>query len=177
MATVESRYKAATDYVRRAIAAVANAPSSWNLIDRYAASIKTEPVRDELSHIESRWLRSTGDFDRAKVARDAELLADRTKENLPGAPTDWKRTNFYRGEQEKTTPATSYGGEVVREIESGWKSDAHESGGIPTWLLVAGACALVITGVLVGKRRQASSTARVLNRELERVAAEREDDQ
>ena len=120
MATVVNRYWEAVSYVHRAVDTVESAPSLLNVVDRYAAKVKTQPVRDELTRIETRWLRATSDLERAKIARDAELLADRTKENLAGAPQSWKRTNLYVDEQEQSTPATSYGQEVAREADHDW---------------------------------------------------------
>src|SRR5258706_16112375 len=101
MATVEQRYGTAHEYVNRAVRQVeAGAVHTWASIlppvfatEVYAGRLKTEEVKNELRRIEERWLRAGTDIERARVARDAELLADRTEENLPGAPTDWKRTN------------------------------------------------------------------------------------
>ena len=102
MATIEQRYNAATEYVRRAIRQVeGGALHTWGSFlpaifatEIYAGQLKTEPVKNELAKIEDRWLRAASDIERARVARDAELLADRTEENLPGAPTGWTRTNL-----------------------------------------------------------------------------------
>jgi hypothetical protein len=72
MATVEYRYEVATAYVTRAVARVEAAPALVNLVDRYAARLKTASVRDALAQIQARWLRASSDADRAVVARDAE---------------------------------------------------------------------------------------------------------
>src|SRR5262249_40642568 len=88
------------------------------------------------------------------IARDAELLADRAQENLPGAPQDRPRTNLYPGEVPKGTPATSYTGELVSQAQEvgrdawGWfshKADRAASvlGDVGQWLLIGG-------GVLLG---------------------------
>ena len=111
MATAEQRYTAAAEYVRRALAVIE--PSWWNVFEHQAYEQKTAPVRSDQQKIEGRWLRATSDQEREAIARDAELLADRTKENLPGAPSDWRRTNLYRGEVEKQTSATSFWGELA----------------------------------------------------------------
>src|SRR5437588_8248349 len=103
MANIEQRYEAATAYVRKAVAVVEQGNNAEDPItagiEWYAARTKTEPVRSELARIEARWLRATSEFDRARVARDAELLADRTQESLPGAPQNRVRTNLAAGEQ------------------------------------------------------------------------------
>src|SRR5437660_491586 len=114
MPTVEGRYAAATRYVRRAIATVENQPFTYvvdpitGLVEWYAGRTKTEPARNDLSRIEARWLRATTDIERARVARDAERLADRVQEALPGAPQDRDRTNLFKGERPTSTPTTSY---------------------------------------------------------------------
>jgi hypothetical protein len=176
MATVESRYKAATDYVRRAIDVVESAPSILNVIDRYAARVKTESVRDALTQLEVRWLRASSDFDRANVGREAELLADRTKENLPGAPQDWTRTNLFSGERESSTPGTSYAAEFAHEADHDWNwaSDkatraAEASKGIGRWLFAGGGLLLALKLVDYLRERQGHQ-ALALNDALERAA-------
>lgn len=120
MATAQERFDAAAAYVQRAAKAV----DGWTLsiADAYANRLKVEPVENELSRIRARWLRATSDAERLAIARDAELLADRTEENLPGAPQTWKRTNLARGEVQRATPATSYlkeaGNEALRDMQS-----------------------------------------------------------
>src|SRR5262249_61533156 len=113
MPTAEQRYKAANDYIERAIVAVESG-SVWSylhplggLAETLAGPYKTETARNELERIEARWLRATTDAERARIARDAELLADRAQENLPGAPQDRPRTNLYPGQGPNGTPATS----------------------------------------------------------------------
>ena len=180
MATVVNRYWEAISYVHRAVDTVEAAPSLLNVVDRYAAKVKTQPVRDELTRIEARWLRATNDLERAKIARDAELLADRTKENLPGAPQSWKRTNLYVDEQEQLAPATSYGQEVAREADSDWTwlkekaSGAAGAGkGIAELLLLGGGIFLAIKAVDYLRARQTSTvSAAALNRGLERAATD-----
>src|SRR5262245_51305049 len=124
MATLQQRYEAATSYVRRAIKAVEDGPSTYNpvtkVIEWYAGRQKTEAVRNDLDRIEYRWMYARSTAERAAVVRDAELLADRTKESLPGAPSDWKRTNLYKGEQEKQTSATSYNQELRAQASEVW---------------------------------------------------------
>jgi hypothetical protein len=181
MATVEGRYEVATAYVTQAIHRVESAPALVNVVDRYAARLKTASVREALTQIQGRWLRAVSDADRATVAREAELLADRTKENLPGAPEGWTRTNLFAGEREATTPATSYGQSLSAEAEQDWHwlsdravdaADATKS--FARWLLAGGGL-LVVWKTLdyFGKRQTVSAIA--LNRGLERAAAEAEE--
>jgi hypothetical protein len=184
MATVVDRYWEAVSYVHRAVDEVESAPSLLNIADRYAAKVKTQPVRDELSRVESRWLRATNDIDRAQIARDAELLADRTKENLPGAPQSWTRTNLYAAEVEKSTPATSYGEELAAEAEHDWTWLKDKAGaaagagkGIAQWLLVGGGLFVaykLVDYLRAHEQRTATSTARALNSGLEHAAVESE---
>ncbi len=110
----ERRYALAKEYVNHAVATVL-ALGLYSPVDQIAARDKTAPVISDANKIEKKWLRATSDKERDAIAREAENLADRTKENLPGAPSNWKRTNVYRGEVEKQTPATNYAGEVVDE--------------------------------------------------------------
>jgi len=144
--TVEKRYEAATAYVRRAIDAVGSG---------FVGAIKVEHPKNELQRIEARWLRATTQQERSQIARDAELLADRTKENLPGAPSDWKRTNLYKGEVEKQAGKISYTGELAAHVSGalhsmgrGASKAADSLGGLGKWLLIGGA---VVIGLrLVG---------------------------
>jgi hypothetical protein len=180
MATVVDRYWEAVSYVHRAIDVVESASSALNLVDRYAARVKTEPVHGELAGVEARWLRSTNDLERAKIARDAELLADRTQEALPGAPQDRRRTNLWAGEVPTFTPATSYGDEVAREAHDAWdwtksaiRRTADDAVSLGTWVLVAAGVLLTtkLWRTTAGTQRDARRT---LNRRLERVALESE---
>src|SRR5690348_3881120 len=101
MPTVEDRYATTTAYVRRAIAVVMDQGVGYSmdpitgLVEWYAGQTKTETARNELARIQARWLRATTDEERGAIAREAELLADRVEENLPGAPQDRQRTNLY----------------------------------------------------------------------------------
>jgi hypothetical protein len=161
MATTEERYKAATEYVRRAVLRVETGafrtPASllWPVFatEVYAGRLKTEEVKNELKRIEERWLRAGSDVERARVARDAELLADRTEENLPGAPNDWKRTNLTKGEVARSAPVTSYAQEAVAQTTevaggaAGWLKDKAERAkndvySIGTLLLIGGGIVL-----------------------------------
>jgi hypothetical protein len=133
MATIEQRYTAAVDYVRRALKVLE--PSWWNVFEHQAYDEKTKTVRSDLERIDGRWLRATSDKEREAIARDAELLADRTKENLPGATSDWKRTNLYAGEVEHQTPATSFWGELSGELHQHaehvpWKPILYGAGAV-----------------------------------------------
>ncbi|HEY2747318.1 MAG TPA: hypothetical protein VGL86_22000 [Polyangia bacterium] len=126
MPTVEERYQAATAYVHRAISAVENRGFAYvidpvtGVVEWYAGKVKTDVPRAELSRIQARWLRATRDDERGQVARDAELLADRVEENLPGAPQNRERTNLYAGERATATPPTTYYGEVADESREMW---------------------------------------------------------
>src|SRR5690242_17579220 len=104
MATAEERYRAATRYVERAMGEVERG-SLWSYLHPLTAGIetvagvyKTETAHHDLDRIEARWLRAASDGERAQIAREAELLADRVQENLPGAPQDRQRTNLVLGE-------------------------------------------------------------------------------
>ena len=156
MPTVEERYATATAYVRRAIAAVEDHGIRYavdpvtGLVEWYAGSVKTDLPRAELERIAARWLRATRDDDRSQIARDAELLADRVEESLPGAPQDRPRTNLYPGEAARGTPSSSYYGEAADQAGETWgwvkdraSSAAAGASGIGNLLLVGG-------GVVVG---------------------------
>src|SRR5437899_98659 len=114
MPTVDDRYRAATGYVRRAVETVEKRGVGFaedpitGMIEWYSGRTKTETPRNELARVEARWLRATNDKDRVTVARDAELLADRVQESLPGAPQDRVRTNLFKGEVQTSTLETSY---------------------------------------------------------------------
>jgi hypothetical protein len=107
---VETRYKAAVDYVHRSFKAIE--PAWWNIIEQHPYELKIAPFKNDLSKIELRWAQAK-DKDREAIAHDAELLADHVQESLPGAPQDRKRTNLFKGEVQHSTPATSYGGEIT----------------------------------------------------------------
>lgn len=178
--SIEERYKAAIAYVHRAVATVERRAFASSLVDWYAARNLTEPVRDEAEHVEARWLRATNELDRARVARDTELLADRTQESLPGAPQDRRRTNLWDGEIPAFTPPITYGDEVARQAHDAWdwtknaiRQTANDAASLGTWLLIAGG--VLLTAKLWRKTRQEGGNGRrVLNRRLERLAADSE---
>jgi hypothetical protein len=170
MTTIEKRYEAAIGYAHRAIGLV-EVPS-MNVIEWYAGRVKTEPYRNELSRIEAQWLRATSEEQRTRVARDAELLADRIQETLPGAPQDRQRTNLTGGEKPTSTPATSYGQEIERQAGEVWTS----IGAVADRAVSLGGAILIGGGLLLAwkaldhfKRRQAGEGA-ALNRGLTRIA-------
>lgn len=187
MATVEQRYMDAIAYTERAIAAVEKQSSSWNpitlAIESYAGKTKTQNVRNELRHIEDRWQHANSDSERVRIARDAELLADRTQENLPGAPQDRKRTNLFKGEAQTSAPATSYGDEAKAQAEHaiGWvqakarrvAEKLDEPWHLGRWLLIGGGVVLAWSLLRSSSRDQRQSRARVLNRRLAQIANER----
>ncbi len=165
MATAAERYKAATSYVHRAIETVRGAHSWFNLPELIASSNKTAPAANELARIEARWQHAASDGERLKIARDAELLADRTEESLPGAPQDRARTNLWKGEVQTSTAATSYGGELASQAALEWNwlktaaADAGKAGKSIAWTiggiaLAGGALYLVARGVSAGRRRR-----------------------
>jgi hypothetical protein len=152
-ATVEQRYKDAIAYVRRAIDSVTAAQSSaLNLLpdSLNPALVKTAPARGELSRLELRWSRATSDKDRAAVARDAELLADRVQEDLPGAPQDRQRTDLVKGEVPTSTPATSYLGELASTLGLPG-NDRNSDGSSKTnwWKVAALGLGAVVGGVVI----------------------------
>lgn len=184
MATVEQRYQSAVAYVERAISTVEKGNSSWNpvsnAIERYAGKTKTSEPRNDLQHIKDRWAHATSDVERARIARDAELLADRTQESLPGAPQDRQRTNLFKNETPTSTPATSYGDEAKREAAHAvhWvREKAHAvaeaidpSPSIGTWLLIGGGVVAAILLLRSNDREQRQANARTINRRLARIA-------
>lgn len=190
MATVEERYTAATDYVRRAIAVVEGRPVSYlfnpvtGAIEWYAGRTKTTTARSDLSRIEARWLRATSDIERARIARDAELLADRVQENLPGAPQDRERTNLFPGEKQSSTAATCFDDELASEaaelLGRGRSFFGDAVDGIATigkWLLIGGGVLASIKAIDYlrerERRRSGGSDERRLNASLADVANQR----
>jgi hypothetical protein len=188
MATVEKRYEAATAYVHRAIAVVERGPSTpfdplSEAADFYAGRIKTASVRTELQHIEERWEFATNDIDRARVARDAELLADRVQESLPGAPQDRKRTNLYPGETPKGTPSTRFEDIANEQFDATWNwlkrgslAVRDEAAGAGKWLIIGGTILLgmqLIDFLRAHSQRNEQEERRVLDSEVERVANRR----
>ena len=189
MPTAEQRFDAATAYVHRAIAAVENRGLGYvvdpvtGLIEWYAGRTKTEVSRAELERLQARWLRATRDSERSQIARDAELLADRVEENLPGAPQNRERTNLYVGETPRATPSTSFYDEVATrsaEMWTGLKDAADRAAAaasiVEKTLLVGGG--LWLGWKAVGYLRAQSKPAddgmsQALNERLERVASRR----
>ena len=189
MATVEERYAAATAYVRRAIDVVEGRGISYlidpvtGIVEWYAGKTKTQQPRNELARIEARWLRATSDADRGVVARDAELLADRVEESLPGAPQDRARTNLYAGETPRGTPATTYGQELAMQASESWdwlsdaaRGAADTAGSIGKWLVLGGGIALGWKALSFLRERSRlaaleATTERSLNASLEHEAS------
>ena len=175
--SIEERYKRAVAYVHRAVDGVERAGFDSSVVDWYAARNRTEPARNELAHVEAQWLRATTDIERARVARDAELLADRTQESLPGAPQDRERTNLWPGETPTSTPATSYGDELAHQAHAAWdwtkdalRQTGNDIASLGMWLLVVGGIVLGVKVLGPARQRQAASTQRTLNRRLVRLA-------
>jgi hypothetical protein len=191
MPTVEERYRAATAYVRRAIVAVEDRGVVYAIdpvtgfVEWYAGNVKTGQPRADLARIEARWLRATRDDERAQIARDAELLADRVEENVPGAPQDRLRTNLYSGETPTAAPPTTYYGEAASQAGEvwGWVKDTASSAA--EGAASVGKSLLIGGGVVLGWKlfdylrererdrvRSASGrTRRALNASLERTVS------
>lgn len=174
---IEERYKRAVAYVHRAVERVERAGFDSSVVDWYAARNETAPARNEVARIEARWLRATNDLDRARIARDAELLADRVQESLPGAPQDRERTNLWHGEVPASTPATSFADELERQAHNAWdwtknaiRQTGNDAASIATWLLVGGGILLAVKLFGTSEKRQAVAARRLVNRGLERVA-------
>jgi hypothetical protein len=88
MSTVEDRYRAATGYVRRAVAAVEQQPIGYRLapggkVEWFAARDLAGPFRAALLQIEGAWLRAASDDARRQTAERAEALALRAIDALP----------------------------------------------------------------------------------------------
>lgn len=173
MATIQERYDTATAYVQRAVTVTKLSALNPILL------LRPDPANiaaNELDKLRVRWARATNDLERAVVARDAELLADRIEENLPGAPQDWKRTNLYPGEVPHSTPALSFLSELKREIADDWMSvdtletEKNRSSLVPL-VLIGGTLVLALLGLDgAAGRREGGDDAAELNDELERVA-------
>ena len=173
MATTTERYDRATRYAHRAIDYVSGSFWSTSPLDYYANREKTKTAEQDLEKVELRWWRAASDAERERIARDAELLADRIKENLPGAPLDWRRTNLGADEVERTTAATSYAEELSTSSLFDWAS--HAAGRAADGASRIGALVLLGGGLYVGSQivgllrgRQAGSLLRSLERAANR---------
>lgn len=155
MPTTEERYRSAVAYTRQAIDVVESQAlrSTWipllGAAEWYANRTKTEHPRAELSRIEDKWLRATSTAQRDAIAREAELLADRVQENLPGAPQSRARTNLGKSEEPMSTPTTSYTRTIAEDASDAFawvKRQAADAADTATslsgWLLAASAVAL-----------------------------------
>lgn len=198
MPTVAQRYQAAIEYVRRAVVTVESrgilyaAIPTIGLVEWQAGKTKTTEPRAELARLEARWNQAASDTDRAIIARDSELLADRVEENLPGAPQDRARTNLFNGETPSSAPATSYVQDVDRQARAvsnavqnkatdlwQWLSDKstsveREASSFGKWLLVGGGIVLAWKGVdYLRARQEGNQIERALNTSLARAAGSR----
>jgi hypothetical protein len=158
------------------------------LVEWYAGRDKTAPARQDLSHIEARWLRAASDTERSAIAREAELLADRVQESLPGAPQNRQRTNLYKGEQASSTPGTSYYGEFANQAVETWdvlrtaaRETATTAESVARYALLGGGIVLgwkLFDYLRARERRQevrsSGATKRALNAALEHVAQQRD---
>lgn len=84
------------------------------------------------------------------IARDAELLADRVEENLPGALQDRVRTNLLPGEAPTFTPPTTYYGEVAAQSRESWAWLKDKANVAADGAISAGKLHLVGGGVALG---------------------------
>lgn len=156
MPTVGERFEAATAYVRRAIASVEDRGVVYavdpvtGFVEWYAGKVKTAQPRDDLARVEARWLRATRNDERAQIARDAELLADRVEENLPGAPQNRTRTNLYPFETPRSTPATTYYGEATNQAADVWDWVKQRASGAADGAFTVGKALLAGGGMLLG---------------------------
>jgi hypothetical protein len=172
--SIEDRYKRAIEYVHRAVDTVEDKAFDASLVDWFAARKQTETARSEVARVEGRWLRATNDMDRARVARDAELLADRVQESLPGAPQDRERTNLWPGEVPTSTPATTYGDAlaeqataVARAIPSLTSGATDSLAGVGRWLLIAGGLFVAWKAIDYMHERERKRPAQPTTRELQ----------
>lgn len=183
--SIEDRYQRAVAYVHRAVDTVESRALDLSFVDYFAARNQTETTRNEVAHIEGRWLRASNDTDRARVARDAELLGDRVQESLPGAPQDRERTNLWPGEVPKSTPATTYANaladqatEVVRAVPSLTRDATESLAGVGRWLLIAGGLFVAWKAIDYlherERKRPAQPTAREVQAAIEAAANARE---
>lgn len=180
MATIQERYDAATAYVEHAVKVTKLSPINPILL------LRPDPAAvaaNELSRLRGRWARSTNDLERAAVARDAERLADRVEENLPGAPQGWQRTNLFPGETPRSTPPLSFLAEFKREAADDWmnidtlETEIRKRSLVPLAVIGGGVLILALLG-LDGEtaRQERSPTRRTLNDQLERVANTHDDE-
>lgn len=182
MPTIVERYERAHRYVERAIAAVEREALTSSVVpvlngfEWYASRLRTETARNDLSRIDARWLRATTEKDRSAVAREAELLADRVAETLPGAPQDWKRTNLTKDENTTGTAKPSLGDELSTEARQTWSSVETElvrpASSVLGWL-AAGALAVGGWKLWQFLRTDEREERRKLSRALERAARDR----
>jgi hypothetical protein len=186
----------AVGYVKRACAIVEAGGLLYQTnpltgaIEWYAGRTKTVQPRAELARIENRWARASSDMERIAIAGDAESLADRVEENLPGAPQDRTRTNLLAREDPKSTPATSYPSEVLHQAtevfhstvnaaNNAWDwtaAKAHSVGDgashVGNWLLGGGALLVAWKGLELFRERQTGQKVeRALNASLGRAAS------
>lgn len=140
----KARYDAATMYAAGQIA-------RWRTLNPVSAIVAdvTTPYYNDLGAIQKRWDAAEDEATRATIARDAERLADRVQETMPGAELKgWKRTNLERGETPKVTPDSSYAREVkdtASEYATAAKKKIEETFKWRWWMT-----ALVVGGIVVG---------------------------
>lgn len=181
MPTLVERYDLAHRYIERAVSTVEREALTSSVVpllngfEWYASRLRTETARNDLARIDARWLRATTDRERSEIAREAELLADRVAETLPGAPRDWKRTNLASGEAEKTTQKPTLADELKYEAREAWSGFEAEivrpASSLLGWL-AAGALAVGGWKLWQFTRDDDRKERRQLNRALERAARE-----
>ena len=176
MATATERYNRATSYAHHAIASVSRSMWSVGVFDYYGNQEKTKTARQDLERIEARWWRASVESERNLIARDAELLADRIKENLPGAPLDWQRTNLAAGEIEKTQPPTTFASDLNDRANEVWAWASGAAERTTHGVTQIGAFVLIGGGLLLGSQVVSLLRGKQANRllvSLERTANER----
>lgn len=176
MATAAERYNRATGYAHRAIDTVSRSMWSVGVVDYFANQEKTKTARQDLERIEARWWRAATDREREGIARDAELLADRIKENLPGAPLDWQRSNLAAQEIEKTQPATTFSTDLSERATELWANASVAAERTSQGVTQLGALLLLGGGLYLGSQivllLRSKEATRVLNA-VERAANDR----
>ncbi len=179
MATIHERYDAAAAYVQRAVDSTK--PAQWNPL-RYVGDEPTVAIGKGLQRLELEWMRATNDLERARVARDTELLADRVEESLPGAPQNRARTNLFPGEVQRAEPAAGFLRELAGEFSQDWhwltnrsSIAAEKANDALKLLLVGGGLWLAVKALdAVAPSRDGLRSRAELNRQLEAAADKRD---
>jgi hypothetical protein len=147
--STQVRYEAAMKYVSDQLV-------SWTANHIGAAFVSvTEPYVNDYTSIKSRWA-AANDSNRSAIMLEAEALANRVQQTMPGATMGtWRRTNLDPGETPRTTPDISYAKEVkgtaaeqaaaVQAAAAGMKKKLEDTFKWPWW-----GTALIVSGLAVG---------------------------